>query len=405
MINALEFAKLAQLPEPLLTVYLNTNPGLPSNCRSVPGYIAWLKTEAKSLRENRGESKSSSLYKQVKRVEKYLDTQRPAHTGVVIFAGQEAWQVIPIQVEPSNEIHWGKPNLWQLSSIMGLHRPACAAVLDLSGARLYEYAFNTLTQFAEQPFKIDTSHWRQKEREHMAKQGSRMPHGAQRDLFEHRVEAEYVHLLHEVARVIAAYCAVHSIDQVYLLGSDRLTKQVQENLPQPLREQVVLIPHVSAEEPAGDIQARIEDRLREYEAIRKEHLIDELLNRTQGIVTGVDQTLNQLQRGLLASLVVAEGLNPVLHQCESCGLVTASALQRCPACKQIQTAITLHEALPTLLIRHACSMELVEGPAASHLQTAGGIGGILRTLKHQPALVPRARARTVKKAESLAHIA
>ena len=403
MINALEFAKLAQLPEPLLTVYLNTNPGLPSNCRSVPGYIAWLKTEAKNLREHRGETKNSSLYKQVKRVEKFLDTQRPAHTGVVIFAGPEAWQVIPLQVEPSNELHWGKPHLWQLSAIMGRHRPACAAVLDLSGAHLYEYVFNKLTQFAEQPFKIDTTHWRQKEREHMAKQGTRMPHGAQRDLYEHHVEAEYVHLLQEVAKVIAAYCAVHSIDQVYLLGSDRLTKQVQEDLPQHLREQVVLIAHVSAEEQAADIQVRIEAKLREYEANRKEHNIDELLNRTKGIVTGVDQTLHQLQRGLLASLVVAEGLNPVLHQCESCGLVTASASQLCPACNKMQTATTLHETLPTLLIRHGCSMELVEGPAASHLQTAGGIGGRLRTLKHQPAVVPRAR--TVKKAQSLAHIA
>ena len=403
MINALEFAKLAQLPEPLLTVYLNTNPGLPSNCRSVPGYIAWLKTEAKRLRENRGESKSSPLYKQVKRVETYLDTQRPAHTGVVIFTGPETWQVIPLQVEPSNELHWGKPNLWQLSSILGRHRPACAAVLDLSGVHLYEYAFNTLTQFAEQPFKIDTSHWRQKEREHMAKQGSRMPHGAQRDLFEHRVETEYAHLLHEVARVIAAYCAVHSIDQVYLLGSDRLTKQVHADLPQHMRENVVLIAHVSAEVQAADIKSRIESRLREYEAIRKERMIDELLNRTQGIVTGVEQTLSQLQRGLLASLVIAEGLNPVLHQCESCGLVTASASQRCPACKQVQTATTLHESLPTLLIRHACNMELVEGPAASHLHTAGGIGGRLRTLKRQPTVIPGAR--TAKNAQGLAHIA
>jgi hypothetical protein len=403
MINALELAILAQLPEPLLTVYLNTNPGLPSNCRSIPGYVAWLKTEAKNLRTHRGESKNSLLYQQILRVEKYLGTQRPEHTGVVIFAGPEVWQVIPLQVEPSNELHWGKPHLWQLNSIMGQHRPACAVVLDLSGARLYEYASGRLTQFAEQPFKIDVSHWRQKEREHMAKQGTRMPHGAQRDLFEHRFEAEYVHLLRDVAKAIAAYCDAHSIDEVYLLGSDRLTKQVQLGLPQRLREQVALIAHVSTEEPAADIEARIEARLKEYEKSRKEHNIDDLLNRPRGIVTGVEQTLNQLQRGHLASLVLVEGLNPVLHHCGSCGLTTASASQRCPTCDGIQTVTTLHEMLPMLLIRHSCEMELVEGVAASHLQTAGGIGGRLRTLKHQPAVVTRAQ--TAKKAGSLAHLA
>ncbi|MDE3064036.1 MAG: hypothetical protein KGJ51_13410, partial [Acidobacteriota bacterium] len=245
--------------------------------------------------------------------------------------------------------------------------------------------------------------WRQKEREHMAKQGTRMPHGAQRELFDRRVEAEYVRLLHEVAKVIAAYCDAHSIDQVYLLGSERLTKQVQEELPQSLREQAVLIAHVSSEEPSADIQARIETRLREYEARRKERVIDELLNRTQGIVTGVDQTLHQLQRGLLASLLLVEELNPALHQCGSCGLVTASASQRCPACNEMQTVTTLHEMLPMLLIRHACRMELVEGLAASHLQTAGGIGGRLRTLKHQPA--SSKSARTEKRAGGLARIA
>ena len=403
MINAHEFAALAQLPEPLLTVYLNTNPGLPSNCRSVPGYVAWLKTEARKVRSHRGESKNSLFHEQVKRVEKYLETQRPAHTGVLIFAGPDVWQVIPLQVEPSNELHWGKPHLWQLNAIMARHRPACAAVLDLSGVRMYEYAFSGLTQFAEQKFSIDTSHWRQKEREHMAKQGTRMPHGAQRDLFDRRVEAEYVRLLHEVAKVIAAYCEVHAIDQVYLLGSDRLTKQVQEELPQALSEQAALIAHVSAEEPAVDIKARIEASLREYEANRKERVVDELLNRNQGIVTGVDQTLHQLQRGLLASLLLVEDLNPILHRCESCGLVTASASERCAACNQIQKVTTLREMLPTLLIRHACRMELVEGRAAARLQTAGGIGGRLRTLKHQPASVKSAP--TEKRARTLARIA
>ena len=403
MINAHEFAALAQLHEPLLTVYLNTNPGLSSNCRSVPGYVAWLKTEARNLRSIRGESKSSLLYKQVKRVEKYLDTQRPAHTGVVIFAGPEVWQVIPLLVEPSNELHWGKPHLWQLNAIMARHRPACAAVLDLAGVRLYEYASNGLTQFAEQQFSVDTTHWRQKEREHMARQGTRMPHGAQRELFDRRVEAEYVRLLHEVSKVIAAYCEVHAIDQVYLLGSDRLTRQVQEELPQALREQAVLVTHVSAEEPAADIRARIEASLRDYELNRKERAVDELLNRTQGIVTGVDQTLHQLQRGFLASLLLVEDMDPVLHLCKSCGLVTASASERCPGCNEMQSVTTLHEMLPALLNRHACPMELVEGRAASRLRTAGGMGGRLRTLKHKTVSI--AGVRVEKGAGSLARIA
>lgn len=403
MTNAQEFAALAQLPEPLLTVYINSNPGLATNCRAVPGYIAWLKTEAKNLRTRRGETKSSLLHEQVSRVEKYLDAQRPAHTGVVIFSGPDTWRVIPLQVEPVNELHWGKPHLWQLTSIMERRRPACAVVLDLAGAHMYEYASGVLTLFAKQLFKVDTSQWRQKEHAHMARQGTRMPHGAQRDLFDRRIQAEYVHLLHDVASMIAAYCDRQSIDQVYLLGSDRLTKQVQVVLPQRLKKKVARIAHVSAEEPAGDIQARIESRLREFETTRKEQIVDELINRNGEFVSGMDETFKALQRGLLASLVLAEGFNPKLHQCEGCGLVTASSLPGCPACNGLQKPTTLHEALPVLLIRHTCHLDLVTDRAATRLQTMGGIGGRLRTLKRRPASAPLAPV--TRNARNLAHLA
>ena len=389
MIGALEFAALAQLPEPLLTVYLNTNPGLPSNCRSVPGYVAWLKTEAKALLARSGELSKSPLHTQIQRIEQYLDEQRPGYAGVVIFAGPSVWQVIPLHVEPSNQIHWGRPYLWQLNCLAERFKPACAVVMDLSGARFYACTLGKLTQFAEQEFKVDVSQWKQKERAHMAKQGTRMPHGAQRDLYQRRVDSEYVHLLREVAKTVAAYCDAHSIHHAYLLGTSRLTNQVQRLLPQRLSEQVTRIAHVSPAEPAARTQARIESKLQEYETDRKEQVIEELLNRPPGIVTGVDPTLNQLQRGLLASLVLVEGLNPVLHQCEKCELVTTSASSRCPACDASQTGTTLHEMLPALLIRHECRMEIVEGRAAIRLQTAGGIGGRLRRLKHKPVMISR----------------
>ncbi len=386
MIDARTFATLQELPEPLLTVYLDTNPGSPSNCRSNPGYVAWLKTEARDLLARAGHSQESLLQTQIHRVEQFLHEERPGCAGVAIFAGPGAWQVIPLHVEPLNELHWGKPQAWQLRCIADRNKPACAVVLDHSGARFYARTSEGLTQFAEQPFKIDVSQWKQKEHAHMARQGTHMPHGAQRDLFEHRLESEYVPLLREVARSIAAFCDAHSIDQVYLLGADRLTKRVQLRLPQRLREHVTRIAHVSPEEPAAKTQARLEANIREYETSRKELTVEELLDQTHGVVTGMDPTLSQLQRGLLASLVLVEAVNPVLQQCEECGLVTTSALSRCPACSGLQSATRLHEMLPMLLTRHGCRMDLVEGRAASRLQTVGGIGGRLRTLKHKPVM-------------------
>lgn len=388
MIDVLEFAALAQLPEPLLTVYLNTNPGLQINCRAIPGYIAWLKTGARGLLAQFGETKSSLLYAQVLRAEKYLEEQRPAYAGVAIFASAEVWRVIPLEVEPANEIHWGKPQLWQLTAMVEQHRPACAVVLDLSGARFYARDFGGLRQFAKQEFDVDVSQWKPKERAHMAKQGTRMPHGAQRDLFEQRLEGEYAHLLQDVAKTLTAYCDAHAVERIYLLGADRLTKQVQRDLPARLREQAICISHVSADEPESKTRARVEAELKKSEVERKEHLVEELLDKTRGIATGVDQTLAQLQRGLLTTLVLSAGLNPSLRVCETCDLVTTSPMARCATCNEAQATTTLHEVLPTLLAKHACRLEVVDGRAAVRLQSVGGMGGVLRTLKHEPVPPP-----------------
>lgn len=389
MINAQEFASLAQLPEPLLTAYINTNPGAATNCRAIPGYMAWLKTEARHLLGRNGQIKGSVLHEQAERIEQYLDAHRPSHKGVLIFSGPDVWQVIPLLSEPDNELHWGRPHLWQLVTMMEQRAPACVVALDLAGARMYKYDSGDLAQFGEWHFKVDTSHWRQKERAHKAKQGTRTPHGAQREAFDRRIDAEYVRLLHDVAKDIAAFCDRELIDRVYLLGSDRLTRQVQEGLPQRLQEEVVRISHVSKEETPAEIQARVEARLHAYEAHRKERAVEELLNRPRGFVTGMDKTLHALQRGQLASLTLAEGVDPRLHECKDCGMVAQSAVARCPVCNGMLRPTSLHATLPELLMRHTCHIEFVTGTAATRLRAAGGIGGRLRTLKRQPATVRR----------------
>ncbi len=395
MIDAQEFAALAQLPESLLTAYINTNPGLPTNCRAIPGYTAWLKTEAKHLLAATGHMKGSVLHRQVERIAEYLDAHRPAHKGVMILAGPDVWQVIPLPTEPHNELHWGRPHLWQLLTIMERQTPVCVVALDLAGVRMYKYVAGSLSQSGEWHFKVETSHWRQKERAHMAKQGTRMPHGAQREAFDRRIEAEYVRLMHDVAKGIEAFCERESIDRVYLLGSDRLTRHVQDALPQRLRDSLVCIPRIprgNTEDPASEIKARVESHLHAYESDRKAKIVEELLNRPRGIVTGLDHTLNALQRGLLTSLTVVESADPKLYECKDCGLVTASAGSRCPTCNGLRRPTSLQAVLPTLLTRHMCRLEIVTDRAATRLKSVDGIGGRLRMLKRQPAPVYRSAA-------------
>jgi hypothetical protein len=49
MIRRALLSSLSELPQPVLTAYLDTNPGERDNQRTTPAYMAWIKTEARSI--------------------------------------------------------------------------------------------------------------------------------------------------------------------------------------------------------------------------------------------------------------------------------------------------------------------------------------------------------------------
>jgi len=383
MSNAFALPALAQLSQPLLSVYLNTNPASPRNCRSIPGYLVWLKSEARALLAGVSDAERSLCQAQFDQIERSLQAKRPEQRGVVFFAGPSTWQEISLQVEPGDEAHWGKPMLWQLCCMANDYRPACVAVLELSGARIFIYQFGTLTKVEARDFQVDTSQWKLRQRAHVAKQGVRVPHSSQLDIFERRLESRYQHLLADIISTIGRYCDAYSLDHVYLLGSDRLTGYLEKKLPARLRDQVTRIPHVCADEPSIRTQTCVEEKLREYAITHDEQLVADILNRGGDVITGMDTMLTQLQHGKLASVVVAEEFNPVLYQCSKCGMTVLTSGMACSRCQGALSATTLHEVLPELTIKYDCRLDIVKERAASRLRAGGDVGGRLRGTEHK----------------------
>lgn len=383
MPNAFALPALAQLPQPLLTVYLNTNPALARNCRAIPGYLVWLKSEAKALLAGIPEPDRALCQTQLEQVERSLLAKRPEQRGAVFFAGENTWHEISLQLEPRDELHWGKPMLWQLCCMAKDFRPACVAVLELSGVRIFIYQFGVLTKVEARDFQIDTSQWKLRQRAHVARQGVRVPHSSQLDIFERRLESRYQHLLADIIGTIARYCDAYSLERLYLLGSDRLTGYVEKKLPPRLKDQVARIPHVCADEPSARTQMCVEEKLREYAAARDEHLVADLLNREAEVVTGMDSLLAQLQHGRLASVVVTQEFNPNIFQCSKCGTASLASGLICSRCQGTLAATTLHEVLPELAFQYDCRLEIVKDRAANRLRVAGGIGGRLRGTEHK----------------------
>ena len=369
---------LSRMASPLVTVYVYANPSEASQHSLTPAGVAWLKTEGRAVANRLPVEEQEVFLEQLNRVEEFLRDRVPHERSLVIFAGPSRWETIPLQIEVQNEIHWGKPALGQLLWSVGEHKTYGVLVMDHAGAKFFEYWLGELTRHKEKKFEADASEWKQKDLGHVtAMKQSQRSHGTQRDAFAKRVDNRYAHFCIETAHEAAVFYAEKSLAALFLSGPDRLIKTVERKLPKSLKQSVVAfdqdLAHLTLPEMVKHLQPHIEAWERKHEA----ELIAAVTSGEGAAVAGLDKTLAQLQRGKVRTLVVARGLNPVLHRCAQCGWTDGSANSTCAVCGGERRDITFEEMLPEWIRRQGVQIQVVSNGAADALKRADGIAGWL----------------------------
>ncbi|MGB7022465.1 MAG: VLRF1 family aeRF1-type release factor [Candidatus Acidiferrales bacterium] len=367
-----------RLPQPVLTIYLDTNPAERDNQRKAPGYLTWLKDEAKSVGADVPVRERRLFREQLSRVEHFLRDQTSHQRGLLIFAGPATWETVNLEIPVRNELHWGKPCVSQLLGIMDEQKPCCIVAVDQAGARFFRFHLGEMAEFPELKFRIDVSQWKEKDHAHMAQRRTRMPHGPQRDAFKSRVNDEFRHFFVKVAEKTRNLCAKEGLCSIFLIGSARLTEPIEFQLPRQLRDRVACINEDLARVTISDLNAHLTPLIeaREKELIKQR--VDDLLDGRHGTVVGLDETLAQLQNGTVSTLMLVRGLDARLRQCVKCGLASRSADPVCVSCGGARERAMLSEALPELARANRAEIEVVNTEAAAKLITSGGIGGWLR---------------------------
>jgi len=256
--------------------------------------------------------------------------------------------------------------------------PHCVVAVDRTRARFFRFELGVLTQIEIRKFEIDQSQWKMKDHAHMARRDTKMPHGAERDVFKKRMDAQYQHLCAETAAEIRAVCAKYKLAGIILVGSARLIDPIGEALPTELKTQLLVIPKDLARFSISELKDHIAPTIAEWEQEQEEIVVADLLSAESGAVVGIDETLAQLQDGCVRKLVVAEKLNARLNQCVKCGLANRSADPRCIACGSPRQHVQMLDVLPELADAQKTEIERVSGSAAEKLTAAGGMAGWLR---------------------------
>jgi len=254
----------------------------------------------------------------------------------------------------------------------------CVVVIDRTQARFFRYALGGLSQIEMREFKIDKSQWKMKDHAHMARRDTKMPHGAERDVFKKRLDAQYLHFCRETANEIRIVCQKYKLTGVVLVGSARLIEPIVAALPTEIRPRATMIPKDLARLSLSELKDYLTPAIQQWEIAQEAGFVGDLLSAEHGSVSGIDETLAQLQEGRIRQLVMAEDLDARLSQCVKCGLTSRSADRLCPDCGSPRKHIQLRAVLPVLAKLHEAGVELVGGDAAKKLMTAGGMGGWLR---------------------------
>ncbi|HVB55348.1 MAG TPA: hypothetical protein VNE63_02815 [Candidatus Acidoferrales bacterium] len=364
-INQLE--SLSQLPPPLLTAYVRTASVEPSLHGATPEYLAWLKDESRPVAENLSPTEQELFRKQLDRVEEFLRQRQPHERSLVIVAGPAVWEIVSLQREVQNELHWGKPSVTQLLWLASEYKPYGIVAVDHAGARFFHYWLGEMVEYEEKKFAVDVSQWKQGELGHV--EGLR------------HMDSQYAHLCRETAQQAANFCTKKALAAVFLVGPDRLIKPIKAKFPRSFRQTIVLLDQDLARVSLLELQKHLEPQIASWERAHEAELVTAVAGNERVTITGFDETLVHLQKGKIRTLVLTRGLDADLRECVQCGWTDRSADPTCSVCGSKRRTVTLRDALPDLARRHQVEIDVVSGDAAERLNKVEGMGAWLRQPK------------------------
>ncbi|MGH9486873.1 MAG: VLRF1 family aeRF1-type release factor [Terriglobales bacterium] len=370
MLHASDLEELPQLPAPVLTAYLDTDPANARN-QGRKGPATWLLSEARKLAERLGPQEREACVGQAGRVREYLlDRCGQGSRGLLVFAGPRTWRMLRLQVHMDEELYWGAPALGQLLWLMDEHQPCGVVVVSRSGARFFRYHMGEIEQDPARPMHLDTSQWRER--------SLVMGVGVEQDRFERRAAAQYQRFWEQVAAECRRWSEYEHLDPVLLQGESKAIESVNAALPEALAARVLSTTVQANYESESEILARAEPLMVQWKREREREKVMRLLERPANAVIGRAATLTALQQGRLREVVAARNLRGRLRQCPGCGWVDATSAV-CPQCGQERPAQSPRAVLPQLARTRAVRMEIVAGEAAARLERESeGLAGWLQ---------------------------
>ena len=355
---------------PVLSLYLDMSV-TSENKRTYHVFLQHKRAEFAQLDSDRETHHREPLGAAFDRVEEWIEsTYEPANRGVAVFfeVGGDWMDSVQVGVALPNRLELSdRPVIGPLTELLARSRHYGIALVDREHCRLLSHYLDTLRHHKDiVPDAYPTPH-------DVHKGGS-----AAKDYQKYKAE-EARQFFRMFASELSDLDRRLNLDQWIILGTEENTIHFCEFLPKDVADRVIYRAHSSVEASDADLLERLSpffvERALQEEATIVDLLRDRLRTRHFAI-SGVRDTLEQLQEGKVDTLVIARDLQTHGAQCTRCGFYLDRQSGNCPYCGgELRDGIDLVESMIRMASEQEVDLEFVDPAPMSELH---GVAALLR---------------------------
>ncbi|MBN1666693.1 MAG: hypothetical protein JW862_06380 [Anaerolineales bacterium] len=304
--------------QPVLSVYLNTDPSL--------GSAEVYKLKLRSM------LKEVDLPADVQAIERYFNHEFDwSGRSVAIFscAAQDFLRAYPIAVSVRSRVRISdRPHVKPLADLLDSYGGYGVALVDKQGARFFSFHMGALK---EQEGVLGESVRRSKHGGGSRSAGRRGGEAGQTNLNEEITDRN----MKEAAEFAAHFFSENNIRRVLIGGTEDNITVFRSHLPKSWQSLIVGTFPISMTAAHTEVLQRALKVGKASELQREARLVELIVTsaaKGRAGVVGLDETLSAIQDGRAQTLVVQEGFRQPGYRCQGCDHITAQDLEVCPFC-------------------------------------------------------------------------
>lgn len=370
---------------PILSLYLDVDPAKTENQGSPRAYQIWLLNEVRRLRDEIPPEDVGTFDRIVARIQRTLETEHTGGRGLAIFAGDDMWHMVQLDVAPDNLLTWGQPRLNPLALNLLHRRPYGVILVDSRRVRYFVVNPTAAQEVMDFVLPLDTSDWRRKEvvppptPDRTAGGGIA---GSNLDAYQARIDAQVRRFMAMAAEWAVNLQEIHQVDGVILGGSEEAVVAFQSLLPGALQTDVITAVPIPVDAADSLIRAATAETIAAGRRQRDEIAVETLLDTAHAhgrAVVGIDPVLRALEAGQAHEVLIDPAWAQTVKRCAACGHVDDSAAGvTCARCGGAVHAVPLLPVLLDLTTATGSTLTLLDTEAAALLDPHDRIGAWLR---------------------------